>query len=157
MVHMQGLWRMHCWNGLDREQQDRLVRVGNLPWGFVPRGTCHNGATVEVFTWWDIAPGPRFYCARCAALYILEVSDVDIEALRTEAQADRLRMLRAQAAGHVYQPGTGGACTECGGYPTAHPHAYVPSDNTQAWSGGVCDVCHAAPEAWCHSGPDQPT
>ena len=65
-----GLWGMSCFNGLSVEQQDRLVHWGNLPWGYVPEGSCPNVAEVEVTTMWDETPGPRFYCAGCAVEFL---------------------------------------------------------------------------------------
>jgi len=61
---------MACFNGLSAEQQHRLVTYGNLPFGYEPAGTCTNGAEVEVTTVWDLFPGPRFYCRRCAVEYL---------------------------------------------------------------------------------------
>jgi hypothetical protein len=61
---------MACWNGLSADQQARLVHHGNLPLGYVPEGTCPNGAEVGIETEHDLAPGPRFYCRRCAIEYL---------------------------------------------------------------------------------------
>ena len=61
---------MYCFNGLSLEQQVRLLEHGNLPWGYEPEGLCERPAEVEVTTRWDVAPGPRFYCAACAVEYL---------------------------------------------------------------------------------------
>lgn len=70
---MRGMWGMWCWNGLSDEQQRRLIEVGNLPMGYRPLGECSNGAEVEVFTVWDPAPGPRFYCLTCATEFLQQL------------------------------------------------------------------------------------
>ena len=70
---MRGWYNMPCWNGLSAEQQERLIRVGNLPMGFSDDGKCPNGAQVEVITMWDEAPGPRFYCLPCARQYLIQL------------------------------------------------------------------------------------
>jgi len=67
---VRGYWDMHCWNGLSRAQQARLIEHGNLPWGFVPQGECQRPAECEITTQHDQAPGPRFYCLPCALLYV---------------------------------------------------------------------------------------
>ena len=82
---MKGWWNMACWNGLSPDQQERLLRVGVLPWGYEPRGECPNGAEVEVTTMWDEAPGPRFYCAECAVGYVTKVRDEQARAALDEA------------------------------------------------------------------------
>lgn len=61
---------MACWNGLSREQQRRLIEVGNLPIDYQPEGTCQNPARVCIETQDDEAPGPRFYCTDCAIGYL---------------------------------------------------------------------------------------
>jgi hypothetical protein len=67
----RGWWNMACWNGLSDEQQDRLIHVGTLGFGELPRGTaCPKGAEVAVETQDDEAPGPRFYCRGCAIKYL---------------------------------------------------------------------------------------
>jgi hypothetical protein len=68
---------MCCWNGLSAEQQHRLLTWGNLPidWPAAATGSCPNPAEVEVTTMWDVAPGPRFYCASCALKYMRQVFD----------------------------------------------------------------------------------
>lgn len=71
-----GWWNMACWNGLSVEQQARLIEHGNLPINYRPEGECPNGAEVEVTTIWDRAPGPRFYCARCGADYLIVLAGV---------------------------------------------------------------------------------
>lgn len=83
--HERGMWNMTCWNGLDDEQQLRLIEHGNLPFGYIPRGECRNAATVEITTVWDTAPGPRFYCRDCAEEYlgVLRYREVVEEAVRS--------------------------------------------------------------------------
>lgn len=66
----RGFWRMHCWNGLSAEQQQRLIEVGNLAFPWAPEGECKNPASVAIETEDDAAPGPRFYCDPCAADYL---------------------------------------------------------------------------------------
>ena len=61
----RGYWSMYCWNGLSEAQQERLIKVGNLPIGYKPEGECPNGAEMEVITMYDESPGPRFYCLDC--------------------------------------------------------------------------------------------
>lgn len=61
---------MACWNGLSDEQQQRLIQVGNLPFGYQPEGICPNGAECAIELPDDKAPGPRFYCRRCAVEYL---------------------------------------------------------------------------------------
>ena len=64
---------MACWNGLSFAQQRRLITWGNLPFGYgaeAASGGCDRGAQVSVETVDDEAPGPRFYCYRCAAEYL---------------------------------------------------------------------------------------
>ena len=62
---------MACWNALSDPQQRRLVEVGNLPIGYVPEGSeCNRGADVCIECQDDEAPGPRFYCLRCAITYL---------------------------------------------------------------------------------------
>ena len=63
---------MPCFNGLSKDQQVRLVTVGNLPLGYRPEGRCPHGAAVAIETELDTAPGPRFYCWTCASAYLLE-------------------------------------------------------------------------------------
>jgi hypothetical protein len=67
---MRGYWNMPCWNGLSRDQQRRLIEVGNLPWGYEPEGECQRGAELEITTMYDVAPGPRFYCGPCAIKFL---------------------------------------------------------------------------------------
>lgn len=68
---MTGWWDLPCWNGLSPSQQDRLLTVGNLPWGWRPESTgCSNGAEVAIETEHDQAPGSRFYCRPCAIAYL---------------------------------------------------------------------------------------
>jgi hypothetical protein len=64
------MWNMTCWNGLDAEQQTRLIERGNLPIGYRPGGDCERGAECEIVTDRDTAPGPRFYCYPCAIEYL---------------------------------------------------------------------------------------
>lgn len=64
---------MHCWNGLSPAQQQRLITVGNLPLGFEAEGTCDRPADVEILTMYDAAPGPRFYCAPCALVFLAQL------------------------------------------------------------------------------------
>jgi len=61
---------MTCWNGLSAEQQERLIKTGNLPMGYTPEGECSNGAEVAIECMDDRAPGPRFYCRACAVDYL---------------------------------------------------------------------------------------
>jgi hypothetical protein len=77
VAHARGYWGMFCWNGLSAEQQDRLIKVGNLPFGFKPEGDCPNGAELEITTMYDEAPGPRFYCRACGAEYLAELQGAD--------------------------------------------------------------------------------
>jgi hypothetical protein len=66
-----GWWNMACWNGLSADQQERLIRRGNLPLGYEPAGgECQSGAQVCIEAEWDEAPGPRFYCVPCAIQYL---------------------------------------------------------------------------------------
>jgi hypothetical protein len=69
--HRRGLWDMACWNGLSHSQQDRLLRVGTLPFGYEPEGACPNGAEVGIETDQDETPAPRFYCRSCAIAYLV--------------------------------------------------------------------------------------
>ena len=66
----RGWWGMACWNGLSQEQQRRLIEVGTLPIFYKPEGTCPNGAELCIETEHDEAPGPRFYCRRCAITFL---------------------------------------------------------------------------------------
>jgi hypothetical protein len=66
----RGWWNMACWNGLSTFQQTVLVEVGTLRLGYVPMGTCNNGASVGIECQDDEAPGPRFYCVPCAIAYL---------------------------------------------------------------------------------------
>ena len=66
---------MACFNGLSPAQQDRVVNVGNLPFGYRPEGDCPNPAELEITTMYDLMPGPRFYCLSCAVGYLAEVRD----------------------------------------------------------------------------------
>jgi hypothetical protein len=86
MLTEKGWWGMFCWNGLSTEQQDRLVNWGNLPLGFQPEGECQRGAELTIETMYDKAPGPRFYCRRCAIKF-LEGLTLTPEARRTRARA----------------------------------------------------------------------
>lgn len=68
---------MACWNALSYAQQERLIKIGNLPMGYQPAGdiapaakTCDRGAEVEIETMYDEAPGARFYCLPCAIDYL---------------------------------------------------------------------------------------
>ena len=71
----RGWWNMACWNGLSFEQQRRLIEVGNLPIDYEPEGEfCDEGATVCIETQHDKAPGPRFYCTKCAIAFLLGVT-----------------------------------------------------------------------------------
>jgi hypothetical protein len=70
-----GWFNMACWNGLSRFQQARLLVIGNLPLGYKPEGSCPNGAEVGIETQGDSAPGPRFYCVKCAVYYLEAVWD----------------------------------------------------------------------------------
>lgn len=70
---MRGWWNMPCWNGLSQHQQRMLIEHGGLSIGYVPMGSCTNGAEVEVATMWDEAPGPRFYCLACAVRFLGEL------------------------------------------------------------------------------------
>ena len=74
-MNEDGYWNMHCWGGLSEAQQDRLVTVGNLPFGFRPEGECPNPAELEVTTMYDLAPGARFYCIPCAIKYLEELHE----------------------------------------------------------------------------------
>jgi hypothetical protein len=49
-----------------------LIERGVLEFGsWIPAcDSCPNGAEVEVATMWDEAPGPRFYCRRCAVEFL---------------------------------------------------------------------------------------
>jgi hypothetical protein len=68
---------MACWNALSTEQQDRLINLGNLEFGYTPEGTeCDRGAEVEVTTMYDESPGPRFYCIPCAQAYLAKMRAV---------------------------------------------------------------------------------
>jgi len=67
-----GWFGLRCWNGLSDAQQDRLIKVGNLPMGYRPEGSCPRGAVVAIETEHDEAPGPRFYCQSCAIHYLRE-------------------------------------------------------------------------------------
>lgn len=75
MPPTRGWWNMTCWNGLSREQQQRLINYGNLEFGYRPEGWCERPAEVCVETMHDAAPGPRFYCARCAVAFLVEEAD----------------------------------------------------------------------------------
>lgn len=70
MGNRTGWFGLACWNGLDTEQQHRLLMVGNLPLGYVARGECPNGAEVAIEMEDDYAPGPRFLCVPCAIEYL---------------------------------------------------------------------------------------
>jgi hypothetical protein len=71
----KGWWNMACFNALSPAQQQHLVTVGVLPFGYRPEGgTCLNGAEVGVETQDDKFPGPRFYCLSCAIAYLEEKS-----------------------------------------------------------------------------------
>ena len=70
---MRGWWNMACFNGLNAEQQRRIIEWGNLPLGYKPTGECPNGAEVEITTMYDTKPGPRFYCLECGAKYLNDV------------------------------------------------------------------------------------
>lgn len=72
---MSGMYGLGCFNGLDPEQQQRLVEWGNLPFGYEPNGPCQNPAEVEVTTVWDRFPGPRFYCAACGIEYLRQQAE----------------------------------------------------------------------------------
>lgn len=67
---MRGWWGMACWNGLSIAQRERLLTWGNLPFGYEPEGYCPNGAEVGLEDKDDKAPGPRFYCRRCAIQFL---------------------------------------------------------------------------------------
>ncbi len=68
----RGYWGMHCWNTLSVEQQTMLLVEGVLPLGrkMPEGGTCSKPAELEVTTMYDEAPGPRFFCRRCAIEYL---------------------------------------------------------------------------------------
>jgi hypothetical protein len=74
VVGARGWWNMVCWNGLGKDQQERLIHRGNLPMGYRPSGHCPNGAAVAIETEADKAPGPRFYCRGCAIKFLMEQS-----------------------------------------------------------------------------------
>lgn len=59
-----------CFNGLDKEQQEFVVREGYLPFGYKPKGTCKRRPEVGIETRDDCFPGPRFYCRKCAIEYL---------------------------------------------------------------------------------------
>lgn len=68
---MRGWFGLHCWNGLNPDQQRRLIEKGTLEFGErAIGGRCSNGAAVAIETQTDEAPGPRFYCHRCAIDYL---------------------------------------------------------------------------------------
>lgn len=70
---MRRWWGLACFNGLSAEQQERLLKVGVLPFGYEPEGgplACQNGAQVAIETEEDTTPGPRFYCWPCALRYL---------------------------------------------------------------------------------------
>ena len=69
---------MTCWNGLSAAQQRRLIREGNLPFGYQPEGRCTAGAAVAIETATDAAPGPRFYCYDCALVYLGHKARADL-------------------------------------------------------------------------------
>lgn len=70
MLRKDSLYGLTCWNGLSAEQQERLLEIGNLPFGYTPEGICQNGANVGIETMHDTSPGPRFYCTECAIKYL---------------------------------------------------------------------------------------
>jgi hypothetical protein len=71
MTSERGWFGLTCWNGLSEAQQWRLIEWGNLEIGSRPAGDgCCRAATVAVETVADAAPGPRFYCAPCAVVYL---------------------------------------------------------------------------------------
>jgi hypothetical protein len=61
---------MRCWNGLSECQQEKLVTVGTLEFGYTPEGWCSNRAQVGIETRSDEAPAPRFYCYPCGIEYL---------------------------------------------------------------------------------------
>lgn len=69
---MKGWYGMDCWNDLSDEQQERLVKVGNLafPWVPLAEGRCGRPPTVAIECEDDEAPGPRFMCLPCAVEYL---------------------------------------------------------------------------------------
>jgi hypothetical protein len=69
---MKGWWNMHCWNALSAAQQRQLIDHGNLPIGYQPEAQngCTNPAEVMIEQQGDKAPGPRFYCRKCAILHL---------------------------------------------------------------------------------------
>jgi hypothetical protein len=64
-------YNMACWNGLSPDQQERLIRHGNLEIGYKPEGPCPNPAQVAIETENDQSPGPRFYCRSCGVAYLV--------------------------------------------------------------------------------------
>lgn len=86
----RGWYGMACWNALSTEQQLLLLTAGVLPFGrWEPEGgTCTNPAELSIETQYDEAPGPRFYCRRCA-----------IEFLDAVQLSPRARRARARARG----------------------------------------------------------
>lgn len=69
---MKGWWNMTCWTNLSDEQQERLIKVGNLAFPWIPRGEggCGRPAQVAIECEGDESPGPRFYCVPCAVEYL---------------------------------------------------------------------------------------
>jgi hypothetical protein len=74
MKHKDGWFGLVCWNGLSVKQQTELIERGVLEIGYVPRGWCDRPAEVQLETRQDKAPGPRFYCLRCAAMYLQAIA-----------------------------------------------------------------------------------
>jgi hypothetical protein len=76
-VSADGWYQMRCWNGLSQGQQQQLIEQGVLSMGrWVPEGgTCDRPAEVAIETRQDKAPGPRFYCRRCALWAVGEMVD----------------------------------------------------------------------------------
>lgn len=95
--HQRGMYGMYCFNGLSDRQKKRLVEWGNLEFGFKPDGPCTNPAEIEIITVWDVTPGPRMYCRRCAVEYIYQV-DRDEASVRREQERIRLTL---EATQHV--------------------------------------------------------
>lgn len=71
----EGMFGMMCFNSLSAEQQDYTIRLGYLPFPWIPLGDeCGSPAEVEVTTMFDKYPGPRFYCRPCAIDYLAGLS-----------------------------------------------------------------------------------
>lgn len=65
-----------CWNALSPSQQRTLVEGNHGPPIRHGNGVgCDQPATVMIETVHDETPGPRFYCLRCASIYLGRLGD----------------------------------------------------------------------------------